>query len=161
MENDAEVWLQRFYAAVGHVAVNWASVELLLDILVLKGRSQLSGGDDWLKHQLAEKISTVRAQILPRLAGELPSRLARIVNEIEHLSTIRNQLIHGAVIIDRGIHDPDQPITFATMLQPRKKARRPPLRAKISQLHDLAEKIDQLYGELLDLFPNGNFKLLS
>jgi hypothetical protein len=161
MEIDAEAWRQRFYAAVGHVAVNWAGIELLLDLLVLKGRLQLSGGDNWLKHQLAEKISTVRTQILPRLAGELQSRLVRIVNEIERLSTIRNQLIHGAVIIDRGIDDPDQIITFATMLQPRKKTRRPPLRAKISQLQDLAEEIDQLYGELLGLFPNGGFKLLS
>src|SRR5271154_1671611 len=93
MENVADTSRQRFYAAVGRVAINWASLELLLDLLVLKGRLQLSGGQDWLKHQLSEKISTVRAQILPRLAGELQGRLASIVNEVDRLSTVRHQLV--------------------------------------------------------------------
>jgi hypothetical protein len=57
--------LASFYAAIGRFVIEWAGMEICLDILVLVARGPRP------PHQLSEKIRSIRQNLAPKLTCAL------------------------------------------------------------------------------------------
>jgi hypothetical protein len=144
--------IDAFHAAVGRFVIEWNSLELCLDLLVLSARHPRSGR---LGHQLKDKLVFLKtcANRRPDLAPHATS-LGELADEICALSTQRHDYLHGAVI-DFTKQTRPLVVTMGRMLQPRGKppgsTRRAPVKVTTRLLKTAADRARQLGDRVLDL----------
>jgi hypothetical protein len=140
--------IESLYKSVGRFAINWARLEMALDLVVLTGRARFFATRQSVPVHLSEKLTLVETDIIPLLPAERSAQLSALVRKIRDKSETRHSVIHGAAY-DYPL-DGSRTVSFATMLQPPKKPRRPPLKTSLMKIDELADDVWDMEGLLLD-----------
>ena len=140
---------ERFYAAVGRFTVMWASMEAGLDILAISATPPNSEQRRKTPHQLGDKTKYIRKHVLPQLPTEHSSQLTSILDRIDRLSDRRHDVIHGAGLNEKR-DGAALVVTFGSLLQPRKKPRRMPVKVTAKQIDEMSARVFEVWGDLLD-----------
>jgi hypothetical protein len=140
---------EEFYTSLGRFTVNWSRLELALDLLMLRAHEKFSGPQKWMHvTQISEKLAIAEKEILPQVERQKADRLLDIIQTANHITGTRHQIIHGVAYGFSEVGD--QVMSFGTLIQSRKKPRRPILRTRISEIGRLADLTWDLEGQLLD-----------
>ena len=143
--------LNEFYTAIGRFALEWAGLEICLDLLLLRIRSKREATErkSKLPHQFAEKIAEIRSE-----AKELDSAhraaITDLLDEISSYAETRHDFVHGG-IIDHYIEQGIITATLARLLQPPRRPRRKPVKVTAPQITEISDRIHGLGDRLLDI----------
>jgi hypothetical protein len=136
------------YVAIGRFVVEWSGLEYCLDLLVLSARDRSTQLE--IPHQIGEKLRFLRDSVKsrPELA-DYAKAINELVDEVLIMKEDRHDFVHGAVI---HMAEESRPftITLHRVLQPRKQARRPPLKATARQINLAADNACRLADKILD-----------
>lgn len=144
---------EAFFAAIGRFVLNWADMEMALDLLVVHGLSKAEESeiDKRIPHELGGKIKLAR-----RFAGSIPewkphrTRINMILRRIEALSATRHDFIHGA-ITEHQEGRRTLRVKLARILQPKKPTERPPVTVTTGKVNVTARRVYKLADDLWSL----------
>jgi hypothetical protein len=140
--------IKSFNAAIGRFILEWAGLELGIDLLVIILARAL--GSKEFPHEISKKLNRLAGN-----AGQLNLPTARLrqllslIKEIKSLVPIRHDYIHGT-IIDRVVNKSKLTVTFGRLLQPNSD-RRMPVRVTEEHLEEMSDRFHQIGDALLDL----------
>ena len=137
---------RRFYEELGKFAAIWASMEAAIDILAI---AFARAAELPPPHNLDPKITFIKDLAPIHAPAETSKRLLDTLDRISALAETRHTLIHGAAFAEErnGI---SFVVKFGTLLQPRKKPRRPAAVFTVEQITEFTNRVFDLQGELLD-----------
>ena len=137
------------YTAIGKFVVAWATMEVCIDTSMLLTHSPKPK----LAHQLSEKTKLVRQRLIPQLSEPLARETLRLVDEIDALADTRYDYVHGA-IIGHTFKRSNLTVTLGRLLKPPKNAARPSAKVTALQISRTADRLLEIYGQMLDLAGN-------
>lgn len=145
--------VKSFNAAIGRFALEWAGLELGVDLLVVILARAL--GSTEFPHEIKKKLNLIESNVT-RLGLSPPeaSHLLSLIKEVKLLVPIRHDFIHGAMI-GHAITKSKLTVTLARLLQPKGERRRP---AKVTEelLKERSSRFHQIGDELLDFAEMAN-----
>jgi hypothetical protein len=139
---------QEFHYAVGRFVVEWAGLELSLDLLLLVTRPK-HGAAGKLPHELKGKLKIVKAQATI-ISCTHRNAIEQLLEEISGYAHTRHDLVHGAVI-GHFLNESGITVTLGRMLQPARQPRRNPVKMTPAEILEISEHIRELGDRLLDL----------
>jgi hypothetical protein len=152
---------EEFYTAIGRFIIAWSSLEVYLDVLLLKIRLRHDEANrpGKLPHQFFGKIECIQS-FVSGLKPPVSAHRAAICNllvEIKRYSETRHDYVHGTLIahcIDRGTIT----ATFARLLQPSRRTPRRPMKATAAKIREDSNQIHRFGDRLLDILEALNEK---
>jgi len=142
---------EEFYAAIGRFVLEWAGLEICLDLLFLAIRSKQEAPErkSKLSHQFAEKIAVIRSE-----AKELDSThraaITDLLDEISNYAETRHDFVHGGIInhyIEQGVIT----ATLHRLLQPPRRPRRKPVKVTAAEITGISDRIHGFGDRLLEI----------
>jgi len=141
--------IKAFNAAIGHFVLEWAGLEVGIDLLVMITERVLASKK--FPHEISKKLNLIESNAT-RL-GFQPKELRdlrALLKEIRDLAQIRHDYIHGA-IIGHAVAKSKLTVTLARLLQPPNSDRRKPAKVTEEQLEKFSNRFQQIGNKLLDL----------
>jgi hypothetical protein len=142
---------EEFYAAIGRFVLEWAGLEICLDLLLLKIRSKREATERKLKlpHQFAEKMAVIRSEA-KELDGAHRAAITNLLDEISNYADTRHDFVHGG-IIHYYIEQDVITATLHRLLQPPRRPRRNPVKVKPPEITEISERIHGFGDRLLGI----------
>jgi hypothetical protein len=139
---------EEFYAAVGQFVVEWAGMELALDLLLLV-TSRKPDKQGRLPHELESKIKHIKKHT-EYIDDYHRNVTEELLEEIKGYANTRHDLVHGA-IIHHVVNESGITATLGRMLQPESQPRQNPVKVTAREIIGTSEKIHALGDRLLHI----------
>jgi hypothetical protein len=121
--------IRSFNAAIGRFVLEWAGLELGVDLLVVILGRVLRWKE--FPHDITTKLNKLEGNVACLGLAPLKARLMlSLIKEVKSLVPVRHDCIHGAMI-SHAVEKSRLTVTLARLLQPPKSTRRKP--AKVTE----------------------------
>jgi hypothetical protein len=142
---------EEFHAAIGRFVLEWAGMEVSLDLLLLAARlsREATQRTPKLPHQFAEKIALIRSEI-KELDSAYWAEISVLLDEISSYADTRHDFVHGSIIghyIEQGVVT----ATLGRLLQPQRRPRRKPVKVTAREITETSDRIGGFGDRLLDI----------
>lgn len=146
--------IKAFNAAIGRFVLEWASVEVGIDLLVMILARESEPKE--LDHEIGRKLKFIerRIQNVTWTATAI-NETKELIQELRKLVPTRHDYVHGA-IIGYALTRSKLTVTLGRLLQPPKGERRKPAKVTETILDATSDRLRKIGDRLLDLAEPAN-----